>query len=288
MTETQEPASPDPIGLAAAQAAQDANPGDPVILFGSRARGDHHPDSDIDILIVCRGSEMTANSRARKAINRYFNQNPPRIGFDIVTMNQERFDYCRRAPNHVAAQALRDGIVMSGERLDHQYYDDDEYPASWPDVKERLQTAHRNLRGFAATFEHTRDDQETWMAHGQQAVENSIKAWASAAGIGYRNTHNLDDTIQRLVNDPNESETPAAHHFILLKYYTTYESTDPETLHQITDWLVLYAGKYKYSRATYRLDEYEQEEFRNEILQAASLFIARAHELTGTSYEDLL
>ena len=30
--------------------------------------------------------------------------------------------------NHLAGQAMRDGIVMSGKRLDYTYNYDDEYP----------------------------------------------------------------------------------------------------------------------------------------------------------------
>ena len=56
------------MGVAAARAAQDANPGNTVILFGSRAMGYHRPDSDVDILIVCRNSTIVADSRARRAI----------------------------------------------------------------------------------------------------------------------------------------------------------------------------------------------------------------------------
>ena len=104
---------PDPTAIAA---AQEANPGNTVILFGSRARGDHRADSDVDILIVCRDSTAVADSRARRAMKEHFAQNPPRLGFDIVTLTGEKFDYCRRAPNHVAGQAVRDGIIMSGER----------------------------------------------------------------------------------------------------------------------------------------------------------------------------
>ena len=52
--------APDAIGLAAAQAAQTAVAPDTVILFGSRARGDHRPDSDVDLLVICHGSDIHA------------------------------------------------------------------------------------------------------------------------------------------------------------------------------------------------------------------------------------
>ena len=42
----------DPFGLMIAAAAQESDPQATVILFGSRARGDHRPDSDVDLLVV--------------------------------------------------------------------------------------------------------------------------------------------------------------------------------------------------------------------------------------------
>ena len=49
---TPQQGNPDAVGLAAAKAAQDAVAPDTVILFGSRARGDHRPDSDVDLMVV--------------------------------------------------------------------------------------------------------------------------------------------------------------------------------------------------------------------------------------------
>ena len=258
-----------------------------MILFGSRARGEHGAGSDVDILIVCRDTTTAADSKARRAIKEYFAQHPPRLGVDIVTLTQESFDYCRRAPNHVAGQAMRDGIVMSGERLDQRYNHDDEYPDSWPDVKERLQATYRNLRGFATTFEHNREDQETWATHGQQALENSLKAWASAAAVRYRKVHELDDVIDGLLIHPVESQTLAAQQLVLFKDYTTYEDARPGHQGEMVDWLVLYATKYKYSGTSYRMSEDEQQEFSREVLITSQTFINRAHELTGTEPQDL-
>ena len=70
-----------------------------------------------------------------------------------------------------------------------------------------------------------------------------------------------------------ESQTPAAHQLLLLRFYTTYEDPDPEHRGRMVDWLVLYAGKYKYSDAEHRMDEDEQEEFRREIITASNTFI---------------
>ena len=277
--------TPDPTGMAAAMAAQEANRGNTVILFGSRARGDHRRHSDVDILIVCRDSTIAAESRARAAIRKYFQENPPRLGVDIVTFTDEKFSQSRRARNHVAGQAVRDGIVMSGDRLDYGSDYEDEYPASWPDVKERLQATHRNLRAFEVNFQMLPEDQETWGFHAQQAVENSLKAWVSAADLEYRRVHQMEEPAEKLFADPVESGTLAAQQLRILIDMTTYH--DPAHPDDPLNWPDKYGVLYKYSDTAHRMEEEEKQHFRQEILLEVHTFINRAFELTGTTEEDL-
>jgi len=39
-----------------------------LVLYGSRARGDHDPDSDIDIAVVIRGLDRTVKRRALELV----------------------------------------------------------------------------------------------------------------------------------------------------------------------------------------------------------------------------
>ena len=277
--------TPDPTGMAAAMAAQEANRGNTVILFGSRARGDHRPDSDVDILIVCRDSTIAAESKARSAIRKYFQQNPPRLGADIVTFTDEQFSQNRRTPNHVAGQAVRDGIIMSGERLDYGSSYEDEYPARWPDVKARLQATHRNLRAFNLSFQGLPEDQGSWGFHAQQAIENSLKAWVSAANLEYRRVHHMGEPAEKLFADPVESETLAAQQLRMLLKMTTYH--DPAHPEDRPNWLDKYAVINKYDGTVRRMGEEERRHFEQEILLSAHTFMNRAFELTGTTQEDL-
>ena len=277
--------APDKIGLAAARAAQQAAGDSTVILFGSRARGDHKPESDVDLLLVYRGEPIAAYCRANQAIRNYFKQNPPWLRVSLLTISRQEFEYCRRAPNHVAAQALRDGIVMSGERFDQSDAYADQYPASWPDVKERIITAQRNIRTMEIIIANLPDDPESYGFHAQQAVENSIKAWISAANLSYRTVHDLVEIAGALFNDPTESNCPAGRQLKLLLDYTSYPN--PDDLHQIDNWLTRYAVTYRYSGTGHRMVEIERSQFRSQINQAVTAFIDRAHELTGTTPEDL-
>ena len=49
--------APDPVGLAVAQEMQERLRPAEVILLGSRAAGDHLPDSDVDLMAVCPGED---------------------------------------------------------------------------------------------------------------------------------------------------------------------------------------------------------------------------------------
>lgn len=284
-TSTPIPNGPDPIALAAAQAAQQAVSPDTVILFGSRARGDHRPNSDLDLLIVCADDVVGPTSRAGKAVRTYFELNPPRLDADVIPIGKAKFDYCRRAKNHVAAQAMRDGIIMSGERLDYNHSYDDGYPDSWPDVKERLQAAYRHLGTFQREITHPDGYQEMYGFHAQQAIENAIKAWLSAADLDYRRVHNLAEPAETLLDDPNEGSTLAAAQLRLLIDYTSYERTDRPGEYE--NWLSLYAVHYRYAGASFRMDDLERSRFQREITLAARTFINRAYELTGTSESDV-
>ena len=88
---TPQQGNPDAIGLAVAKVAQDAVAPDTVILFGSRARGDHRPDSDIDLMVVTNGITLTAMATARHSAKSYFEVHPSRLGIDVASMERREF-----------------------------------------------------------------------------------------------------------------------------------------------------------------------------------------------------
>ena len=163
----------DAVGLAVAKAAPDT-----AILFGSRARGDHRPGSDMDLMVAANGNELIAMATPRNAAKAYFEAQPPRLGIDVVPMERESCQYAKRARNHVAGQAAREGITMEGEQLVPSSQHDDGYPASWPGVKERLQAAHWQLGTFNRIMEAGDFPREDYGLHEQQAVEAQSLAGA--------------------------------------------------------------------------------------------------------------
>ena len=277
--------APDRIGVEVARAVQSAVTPDTVILFGSRARGDHRPNSDVDLLIISEAGMAAGRGLAARVASEYFELNPPRLRVDVVTMDMRRFNYCRRARNHVAAQALRDGVLMSDENLDLSGAYEDGYPDSWPDVKERLQAAYRHMRAFHRLVDFDDSDQEMYGFHAQQAVENAIKAWLSAAGLEYRAVHDLREVAGQILRDPAEADTLAAAQLRSLIDYTSFPNAGyaggPD------NWLTLYVVNYRYSGTAFRMDDVDRDRFREEINLAVGTFINRAYELTGASEADV-
>ena len=95
---------PDPKACAVALAVGEAVRPDRVILFGSRARGDFTPDSDIDLLIIGSGPAsqqmyQRSNAAARRKVAELYGDS---IRVDLVRLSEGAFHEGRRARNHVA------------------------------------------------------------------------------------------------------------------------------------------------------------------------------------------
>lgn len=80
-----------------------------IILFGSRARGDAVPTSDIDLLIVARGPFSPQHSRRRAMAHlwRVLARFP--YSKDILLYSQEEITHWRGSINHLIGHALREG-----------------------------------------------------------------------------------------------------------------------------------------------------------------------------------
>jgi predicted nucleotidyltransferase len=83
-----------------------------IILFGSRARGDFGPDSDLDLLVVSRGS-FTAQCTRQGELRRIRQAlRPFRFPVDVLLYSSDEIEAWRQSPNHVIARSLREGITV--------------------------------------------------------------------------------------------------------------------------------------------------------------------------------
>lgn len=83
-----------------------------IILFGSRARGEGRPDSDVDLLVVEKEPFSAQRSRRMEAARLYRRLAGFGVAKDILVYSREEFDYWRDSLNHVLGRASREGRVL--------------------------------------------------------------------------------------------------------------------------------------------------------------------------------
>jgi len=90
----------------------DAVDPDRIILFGSRARGDSGPDSDLDLLIV-KASDAPPHIRDVQAYRALSGLGASK---DVLWYTPEEVEDWAGVCNHVVARALREGKVIYEKR----------------------------------------------------------------------------------------------------------------------------------------------------------------------------
>ncbi len=253
---------PDPKACAVARAVGEAVHPAKVILFGSRARGDFTPDSDIDLLIITgpgpvdQQEYQRTSAAARRTVEELYGDS---IAVDLLRMSERAFHDGRRARNHVAGQAVRDGFEANGDKVAY----DNPQPTNWPDIRQRIANAEREL-GVLKILVEANAAQEAIGFHAQQALENALKGWISALDADYHNTHDLTQLAATVRQHPAESDTSAGERLA---------------------WLTEYAVRYRYAGAEVVMDD------RFALLAAATetvgAILARIRVLVATEEEEL-
>ena len=85
-----------------------------IILFGSRARGEAGPDSDVDLLIIEREPFGPGRSRIKELARLYHALRYMPASKDLLVYSREEFDRWKEAMNHVVANAAREGRLLYG------------------------------------------------------------------------------------------------------------------------------------------------------------------------------
>ena len=170
-----------------------------TILFGSRARGDHRHDSDIDALVIKETpqDETWLENLRQEARNIQKAQMPQASGIDILCMTETEFLRDSHFRNNLANSIAKHGCpIMPDERLDH--HDPPEERTNWQDVRHRLQDSNDAAGDLQLALEAgyvTRMSDKGVGRAGQTALENIYKALLGAHGFSYpttgRDGHNL-------------------------------------------------------------------------------------------------
>ncbi|MEI6500012.1 MAG: nucleotidyltransferase domain-containing protein [Armatimonadota bacterium] len=81
---------------------------DKIILFGSHARGEAGPDSDVDLMVIAPSDE----DRAHRLLPVYGALRDVGVAKDVVWWTQEEIDDWRNVRGHFINRVLRDGKVL--------------------------------------------------------------------------------------------------------------------------------------------------------------------------------
>ncbi|MFN3179768.1 MAG: nucleotidyltransferase domain-containing protein [Thermus sp.] len=88
----------------------EAVPAEKIILFGSRARGEAHPESDYDLLIVVPPEYKTM--RVWKALYEATSKVQRGFSLDLILATQEDLEKYQNAWMTIYPKALREGRVL--------------------------------------------------------------------------------------------------------------------------------------------------------------------------------
>jgi predicted nucleotidyltransferase len=86
-----------------------AAPGAQVILFGSHARGEAGPDSDVDLLVV----EPHVRDRFDEIVRLQRVLAPLRVPADVVVVSEAHVEEWRDVRNTMLYDALREGRILA-------------------------------------------------------------------------------------------------------------------------------------------------------------------------------
>ena len=188
--------APDPDAMVVTRAVFDQVTPVQAILFGSRARGTHQSDSDIDIAIITaepvpEDRRLEIDAMARSAAKSLHPDSP---GADMSFLTVAELLEGRVKKNTLANSIAKEGKpIMDGGTAG--YDPEQEEAVNWDDVDARVTSALEAVAGMEVLVDSARSPERLIGYAAQQALEHAYKALIAAHGevypTGGRDGHNL-------------------------------------------------------------------------------------------------
>jgi predicted nucleotidyltransferase/HEPN domain-containing protein len=161
-----------------------------VILFGSRARGDNRPDSDVDLLVVMpvKGNPFEQRWAIHRALP------PVPVSVDVIVTTPEDFAWRKDVVGTIESPATHEGKVLFERRPEEKRICVMPAPhPAIPIVREWIAKAENDLLNATNTLRTlgAESPTETVCFHAQQCVEKYIKALLVFRGKAFGKTHDI-------------------------------------------------------------------------------------------------
>jgi HEPN domain-containing protein/predicted nucleotidyltransferase len=166
-----------------------------IILFGSQARGDAGPDSDVDLLVIraADGSGSDQADEIREALDDIV------VPKDIIVTSPEDFAWRKEIVGTIEWPAAHEGKVLyesptpaSGQQQKEGYVIPSPQQVITA-IQEWLEKADNDLKNAMHTLKLGRDcPTDTACFHAQQCLEKHLKALLVFQATPFGKTHDLD------------------------------------------------------------------------------------------------
>lgn len=199
-----------------------------TILFGSRARGDHRLDSDVDVLIIKdpQPTEDWLEDLRDQARTLQKAQLPEASGIDVICMTAQEFDTRRHLRNNLANSIAKQGSPIMPQPPAQA--EPPEESIDWDDVNGKLNdavNAANDLTALAQSGIITTFSDKQLGRIAQNALENAYKAVLGSHGFEYPTSggsgHNLRIITERIRQHriiPDDAPMPGEEHRYLTEF----------------------------------------------------------------------
>ena len=191
-----------------------------VLLFGSRARGDHKSHSDVDLAVILADSGTNLGPQRRIDLETRGATVAEQVSggmfrrVDVRVWTETNYRSEKRSINHVAGRIWREGRLLFGS---HETLPGEEVVAELPHVQELIDMAQGQLR-TTDLLGNPDIREEDFGFHAERATELTLKAWVALTGNQYQLTHHLHQLFDQL----DEAGIPDASRFRELSSLTNY------------------------------------------------------------------
>lgn len=171
-----------------------------IVFFGSRARGNYKPDSDIDILVIEDSDEELPKRKSayHSALKGIYPE------YTLLVESVSRVESWRKVPNYLFSAALSEGQILyeDKERLEHSRQQllavaEEEFQYKTPaDMAQEIFAKAQSDIAVARLALNAEVPNDTVCFHAQQAAEKYLKGFLAFHGLKDKKTHNLNELIK--------------------------------------------------------------------------------------------